>query len=77
LQPGAVGALHWAFCKSRGKLGLLANERLQRLADGRLAYKQLYLVCYSITNFSIHATLASAARWEGAGNSESEADVEA
>src|SRR5437867_2478463 len=37
-------------------------------------YSQLYLVCYAIPNFSIHATLASAARWEGCGNSESEAD---
>jgi len=37
-------------------------------------YSQLYLVCYAIPNFSIHATLASAARWEGQGSSESEAD---
>jgi hypothetical protein len=37
-------------------------------------YSQLYLVCYAIPNFSIHATLASAARWEGQGDSESEAD---
>lgn len=38
-------------------------------------YSQLYSVCYAIPNFSIHATLASAARWDGRGNSESEADV--
>jgi uncharacterized protein DUF5677 len=37
-------------------------------------YSQLYLVCYAIPNFSIHATLASAARWQDGGNSDSEAD---
>jgi hypothetical protein len=39
-----------------------------------VSYSQSYLACYAIPNFAIHATLASAARWEGHGNSESEAD---
>ena len=40
-----------------------------------VSYSQFYLVCYAIPNFPIHATLASAARWEGQGNSDSEADL--
>jgi hypothetical protein len=37
-------------------------------------YTLMYLQCYVIPNFAIHATLASAARWEGADSSPSEAD---
>jgi hypothetical protein len=37
-------------------------------------YTTMYLQCYAIPNFSIHATLASAARWEGNENSDTEAD---
>ena len=37
-------------------------------------YKRLYSVCYSAANLSVHASLASAARWRNRGNSEDEAD---
>jgi len=36
-------------------------------------YTKQYMACYAIPNFSIHATLASSARWQH-GNSQSEAD---